>query len=68
MDDYLYQKTLWTFKWIYIYRHVFFLKAAISNAKSLEEVQKLEMLLKTGHVPDSEGKANQDETMVVDGT
>ena len=45
-----------------------FLKAAISNAKSLEEVKKLEMLLKTGHVPDSESKTDQDETMVVDGT
>ncbi|CAB3992573.1 U2 small nuclear ribonucleo A -like [Paramuricea clavata] len=28
------------------------IKAAIANAKSLEEVQKLEMMLKTGHVPD----------------
>lgn len=35
------------------------LKAAIANAKSLEEVQRLEMLLKTGHVPD--------EAMAVDG-
>lgn len=43
------------------------IKAAISNAKSLEEVKKLEMLLKTGHVPDSESKTDQDETMVVDG-
>lgn len=35
------------------------IKAAIANAKSLEEVQRLEMLLKTGHVPD--------EAMAVDG-
>lgn len=37
------------------------IKAAIANAKSLDEVKKLEMLLKTGHVPDRE------ESMAIDG-
>ncbi|XP_028391950.1 U2 small nuclear ribonucleoprotein A'-like [Dendronephthya gigantea] len=36
------------------------IKAAIANAKSLEEVQKLEMMLKTGHVPETQ------EAMAVD--
>ena len=41
-----------------------YLQAAIANARSLDEVQRLEMLLKTGQVPGS-GKQNDnaDEEM-----
>ena len=43
---------------------VFYLQAAIANARSLDEVQRLEMLLKTGHVPGrSKQNDNVDEEM-----
>ena len=38
------------------------IKAAIANAKSLEEVQKLEMMLKTGHVPETQQPMSVDKT------
>ena len=38
-------------------------QAAIANAKSLDEVQRLEMLLKTGHVP-GQTPRNEDEDEV----
>lgn len=40
------------------------LQAAIANARSLDEVKKLEMLLKTGHVPGkNKHNASVDEEM-----
>ena len=43
---------------------ILYLQAAIANARSLDEVQRLEMLLKTGQVP-GRGKQNDhvDEEM-----
>ena len=42
----------------------FYLQAAIANARSLDEVQRLEMLLKTGQVPGrSKQNDNVDEEM-----
>ncbi|XP_028512458.1 U2 small nuclear ribonucleoprotein A' [Exaiptasia diaphana] len=37
------------------------IKAAIANATSLDEVQRLEMLLKAGQVPGSERRNNNDQ-------
>ena len=43
---------------------IFYLQAAIANARSLDEVQRLEMLLKTGQVPGrSKQNDNVDEEM-----
>lgn len=45
-------------------RDVGAIKAAIANARSLDEVKKLEMLLKTGHVPGkNKHNASVDEEM-----
>ena len=42
----------------------FHLQAAIANARSLDEVQRLEMLLRTGHVPGrNKHNTNVDEEM-----
>ncbi|XP_031556310.1 U2 small nuclear ribonucleoprotein A'-like [Actinia tenebrosa] len=51
-------------------RDVTAIKAAIANAKSLDEVQRLEMMLKSGQIPGADAKPadDQEEMEVINGT
>ena len=52
--------------WVFFisYNSLFYFQAAIANARSLDEVQRLEMLLRTGQVPGrNKRNVNVDEEM-----